>query len=170
VEDNKTRFLADEFFSLVIQATLQRSQTYDQNATDTGKDAFKDELRSLLESISESYKDKVSEDEHIKNIDRISAELSEKHAATLENGRFRIGSAQKALNLHLKYLWCLGIICEPPHCPFDSIIIKELPSSVAVNWTELDDLGKYQSLVAEAMKLSGDQSLATWELVKYNKA
>lgn len=40
---------------------------------------------------------------------------------------FRIGSAQKALNLYRKYLWCLGYIPFPPHCPFDATIIDQLP-------------------------------------------
>ncbi len=49
---------------------------------------------------------------------------------------FRVGIAQKALNLYLKYLWCLGKITEPPHCPFDSIIISEIKCNI--KWTEMD--------------------------------
>jgi hypothetical protein len=45
---------------------------------------------------------------------------------------FRVGTAQKALNLYLKYLWCLGEIKTPPHCPFDRGIIQMLPVSERV--------------------------------------
>ena len=31
--------------------------------------------------------------------------------------------------LYLKYLWCLGEICRPPHCPFDRMVIEELDVS-----------------------------------------
>ena len=54
-------------------------------------------------------------------------------------GRFRIGVAQKALNLYLKHLWCLDWIYEPPHCPFDNGIIRLLrPTPRETLWTQMD--------------------------------
>jgi hypothetical protein len=170
METHKTAFFSDAFFSLVIRATLQRSLTYEQKATDKAKREFKDDLRKMLETLSEKYHKPVSEKEHICSIELLSNELSYKHAPCLANGRFRIGSAQKAFNLHLKYLWCLGLIPEPPHCPFDSIIIKRLPATVAVNWTELDDIEKYRKMVETAQELAGNMRLASWELIEYNEA
>lgn len=170
MKKHKENFLADEFFSLVIQATFQRSPTYEEKAHDRQKVEFKYDLRGELEKLSEIYKNPVSEGDHITNIKNLSNSLSTKHSACLINGRFRIGSAQKALNLHLKYMWCLGLIPEPPHCPFDSIIIKKLPVNVAKNWTELDDIEDYKVLVNAAKLLAVDNNLPSWELVVYNEA
>src|SRR5208282_1517190 len=90
--------------------------------------------------------------------------------------QFPIGRAQKALNLFLKYLWCIGEICEPPHCPFDSVIIAKLPKGTCPSWTKLDRIGDYRNLVEAAKKFvaetkdpADDSSLATWELRKYNE-
>ena len=43
----------------------------------------------------------------MRNIVALSEGLSEDHADILAGKRFRVGTAQKALNLYLKYLWCL---------------------------------------------------------------
>ena len=93
--------------------------------------------------------------------------------ATVQRGRvyrIRIGSAQKALNLFLKYLWCIGEAPEPPHCPFDFQIISKLPPAVRCNWTELDSIETYRALVAAAKTAAAGQSLAEWELAEYNGA
>jgi hypothetical protein len=88
----------------------------------------------------------------------------------LENRRFRIGSAQKALNLYLKYLWCLGKICSPPHCPFDRQIIASLPNYTGPSWTKLVREEDYRALVEAAKAKAQDSSLAAWELRIYNNA
>jgi hypothetical protein len=82
----------------------------------------------------------------------------------LKNGRFRIGIAQKALNLYLKYLWCVGLIPMPPHCPFDSSIIGHLPECMNFNWTAIDSIDDYQKLVNSARKKADDKPIAEWEL------
>ena len=86
----------------------------------------------------------------------------------LENMAYllRHDSAQKALNLYLKLLWCLGKVKEPPHCPFDSIVISKLGKKL--NWTELDDIQPYKDLVNSARTLAGKLSIAKWELEIYN--
>jgi hypothetical protein len=48
--------------------------------------------------------DTVTKEDHIKNICMLANILTEKHYNILLNRRFRIGSAQKGLNLYLKYL------------------------------------------------------------------
>lgn len=104
------------------------------------------------------------------NISTLADTLSLLHTTVLKDGRFRIGSAQKALNLFLKYLWCIGEIPTPPHCPLDYKIIQKLPPPARRNWTEIETIDDYKSLVAEAKKLAGSQPLAEWELQLYNKA
>jgi hypothetical protein len=85
--------------------------------------------------------------------------------------RFRIGSAQKALNLYLKYLWCLGLIARPPHCPFDYRILAKLPTC-NVKWTQLDSIVKYKEIVGEAEQLAKGKrlSLADWELEEWQRS
>src|SRR5258706_16124632 len=59
-----------------------------------------------LDDLKSSYNFGVSEIEHLDNIENISDDLSIMHGAALYSGRYRIGVAQKALNLSLKYWWC----------------------------------------------------------------
>jgi hypothetical protein len=105
---------------------------------------------------------------HLKEICSLADYLTTNHSETLKNGRFRIGTAQKALNLYLKYLWCIGAIPEPPHCPFDFQIIKRLPGIRQVPWTRLDDAESYKLLVTAARRAAGPLSIARWELEVYN--
>jgi hypothetical protein len=116
------------------------------------------------------YRKTVSDDAHIASIVFLSDHLSATHRDKLHGGRFRIGTAQKALNLYLKYLWCLGLIETPPHCPFDSKVIDMLPANERVDWTALNDIEKYKGLVLSARILSRGMPLAEWELRLYNRA
>jgi len=92
----------------------------------------------------------------------------------LYGNRFRIGIAQKAFNLYLKYSWCLGKAACPQHCPFDSGIIKKLPLTEQqksdLQWTNLDCLDDYQAPVdAGRMKVKTTEhsSLSDWELEEW---
>jgi len=115
--------------------------------------------------MASAYKSPVPEDQHERNIEELAATLSTGHEKVLAKGRFRIGCAQKALNLYLKYIWCFGEIGTPPQCPFDSRIIGQLPGFEDVRWPELDKLSEYHLLVEAARKKAGAQtSLADWEL------
>lgn len=125
-------------------------------------------LQRALEEVSTAYAVPVTEAIHVVNISALAAEISEQHAAILRDRRFRIGAAQKALNLFLKYLWCLDAIPTPPHCPFDQRIIAVLPTKVRCNWTELDEVSGYQRLVDAARECAGTVPLAEWELDTYN--
>lgn len=106
----------------------------------------------------------MSEEEHLSNIKKIADDLTVNFSHCLQNRRFRIGIAQKALNLYLKYLWCVGLIPIPPHCPFDSIIIGHLPECKHLNWTAIDSIDDYQKLVNAARKKIDDKPIAEWEL------
>ncbi|HMW84121.1 MAG TPA: hypothetical protein PKA73_10355, partial [Pseudomonadales bacterium] len=101
-------FLEDEFFSMTLMATVQRGKLYRVSSGEAEKDAFRRALRSELERLTEQYSVGVSEAQHLANIENLANSLSGSHPNALNAGRFRIGSAQKALNLHLKYMWCLG--------------------------------------------------------------
>jgi hypothetical protein len=124
---HQEQFLKYEFFDCTIRGAIVRGYpVYEETVTDTEKENFREALRSSLERLIPRYCAGVSEQDHIQNIVDMSKELSEKHAGVLKNKRFRIGRAQKALNLYLKYLWCVGTVPTPPHCPFDANIIGKL--------------------------------------------
>jgi predicted house-cleaning noncanonical NTP pyrophosphatase (MazG superfamily) len=135
----KKQFLHDELFSLTLMAMVQRGKIYKATATNKERNQFHKELQRSLKEIAAEYRTDKTDEEHEKNISRLADTLSFSQHAVLREERFRIGSAQKALNLFLKYLWCLEEILPPPHCPFDAGIIRqlELPPAVPRNWTEL---------------------------------
>jgi len=162
------QFLVDEIFTLVLQGTLQRSPTYEEKVSERRKADFKQALRDDLERMALEYENPVLEETHVSNIDTLARDLSNRFRDCLLQGRFRIGSAQKALNLYLKYIWCLGKIPPPPHCPFDSIIIQRL--GCHMSWTELDRIEEYQTLVERAKQAADGRPLAEWELFEYNNA
>ena len=160
-------FLLDQFHGMVLQATVQRARIYRDGSGEPARDAFRRGLRRLLDSTASRYSEPLSESAHEQHIARIADALSAAHGDALRADRFRIGPAQKALNLHLKYLWCAGWIPEPPHCPLDRVIIELLPYRVRTNWTDLDDLDSYRRLIAAAREVAQPDSLARWELRAY---
>lgn len=167
MDGQQESFLKDEFFDFTIRGAFQvrgGSNIYDDKASSKEKEEFRDALRLSLEQLIPRYCAPVSEEDHIQNIVDLSEELSRKRAGVLKNKRFRIGIAQKALNLYLKYLWCLGKVPTPPHCPFDRNVIEELPNCSEINWTELDNPEGYRKLVAAAKEKAGTAPLAQWEL------
>jgi hypothetical protein len=166
----KKDFLTAAFLSLTLMATLRRSKTYREGVNEADRARLKDTLRKRLTELAQQYTISVGEDRHIENIQHLSNDLSKEFALILEEGRFRIGSAQKALNLYLKYLWCAEQIPAPPHCPFDSVIIDQLDDCDHINWTDLKDIEDYNRLVAAARAKARNTPLAQWELEIYNRA
>ena len=165
----KDEFISNELFSLVIQAALGRSKTYKEKLTEVQHKAFRDGFHKILDSMVIEYEQPVSSDRHIENIRCLSDDVSAKYSEYLHENCFRIGSAQKALNLYLKYLWCLNKIPCPPHCPFDAIIINRLRPDETINWTEFDSIAIYKKLVDMAHKAANGEPIAEWELNEYNK-
>jgi hypothetical protein len=170
MEKQKKRFLDDAFFSLTVRSTFKRSKTYRKGVKESDKAEFKAALRERLTKLAQQYMTDVDDDSHVKNIEHLADGLGKEFAQVLEDGRFRIGSAQKALNLYLKYLWCTEQICMPPHCPFDNTIINELPGCDSINWTTLDNIESYKRLVTAARTKAGVVPLALWELETYSSA
>ena len=168
MDAHQEQFLKDELFSLTLMATVQRAGVYSPGSRKKERKRFQTNLRSWLEKNAQSYANQVTEEEHIRNIVELSASLTSAHANVLKNGRFRIATAQKALNLYLKYLWCLGKIRSPPHCPFDFQIIAKLPNYTGPSWTKLDREEDYRALVQAAKAKAQTSSLPAWELRAYN--
>lgn len=170
MDAHQEQFLRDELFSLTLMATVQRAGVYSPGSRETERKKFQGSLRLRLEKTVQSYANQAKEEAHFRNVVELSTGLTSAHASVLKNGRFRIGIAQKALNLYLKYLWCLGKIPSPPHCPFDFQIIAKLPNYTGPSWTKLDREEDYRALVDAAKAEAQGSSLATWELRTYNNA
>lgn len=170
MDTHREQFLRDEIFSLTLTATVGRARVYKSGLSERARKPFQSALRSQLEMIARGYESEVSEEVHIQNVIGLSAALTTDHANVLRDARFRIGSAQKALNLYLKYLWCVEKIPAPPHCPFDFQIIVKLPEYVGPSWTVLDSERDYRALVVAAKAKAQGIPLAIWELQTYNNA
>ncbi len=167
---DQEQFLKDEIFSLTLMATVQRAGVYRSGSSEKDRGRFHKDFRSILEGIASQYGEHIDEEAHIRNIRDLSNRLTLDHKKVLNKGRFRIGTAQKALNLYLKYLWCLGRIPLPPHCPFDSQIIAKLSKYNGPKWTDLDTEEDYRSLVTAAKLKARGAPLAWWELRTYSNA
>ncbi len=169
--NDRDRFI--ELFACrsAVRAALGRSPgVYVKRAKVAEREAFRHDLMSLLRETAQAYRRSVTDTEHLRKIRRIRDRLTRKHRRILKGGRFRFGRAQKALNLYLKYLWCLGELPMPPHCPFDRKIIQEcgLPE---IGWAKLDDGREYRRLVAAARQQADARSMAIaeWELGLFNR-
>ena len=168
-DSHKQWFINDELFSLSLQATLQHSKTYKKGVSNKNKLEFQRDLKRRLENYSRKYSNPVSENQHIENIEMLAKEVSSAFADCLYRNIFRIGSAQKALNLYLKYLWTIGRIKMPPHCQVDSVVINLLPPSKRRQWTRMNKIQEYRELIAALKEEANGEDLALWELRNYNK-
>lgn len=186
MKDEKDAFLARGVNAFA--AAMMRDQVYA-----TGKDTphnrqkLHDTLDKCVADIvkqSNYKKGGVSERKHCANIEKLAKRVVAKCGDFLYRKRFRIGAAQKFLNVRLKELWCRGKIKAPPHCPFDRIVINALPAKAlkrcVVNWTEVNKIDDYKAWVKAfdddrdimlgGIGLSGkNATMAAWELCYYNK-
>jgi hypothetical protein len=163
-------FLGSEIFSMTLAATVRRSRLYNPSTTEKVRKPFQDSLHAQLENFAPAYRQCVTEDRHLQNIERLSSELSDRHKNVLAGGVLRIGAAQKALNLYLKYLWCLGEVDIPPHCPIDSVVLKRIRGFRDVRWTQISHIDAYIRIIEAAKAEADGIPLALWELSLYNKA
>lgn len=166
-------FMSDEILRLSIAGAFQRGRVYKKElqVTDSDREKVKQYIKNYLlnDDFIGSYANGISEEKHLKNIQNISSDFSINMGPQyLDRNHLRIGTAQKLLNLFLKYLWCLGVIKMPPHCPFDGVVINALELD-DVKWTKLDDITEYNELVKHARAVAKDKPLAEWELELFNK-
>ena len=175
IEQNKQRFIKYELGLLSLKAALSTrgagTPIYAANLRSHQRSDAKRALRSQLAKIERQYTASklVSEEEHVAFIQTVAEDLTNEIGADLHSGRFRIGIAQKLVNIHLKYLWTAGFVAEPPHCPIDGII-RDLVG-LDYEWTEDDDIDNYRSAIADLKTIAKakDQSLAVWELEAFRR-
>jgi len=166
-------FLKDEFMVLAIGAAFQRANVYGAEAGNDDRRKFREDLcESISTLVEQQYKIKrVSEDDHFKNIQELCNNISSLHGTILNDGRFRVGNCQKLLNLYLKYLWCAGLVDEPPHCPVDRIIIGKYEKNTGINWTEMADIEEYKAIIRKlnSKAKESNMTLARWDLETYGR-
>jgi len=180
-------FLEGEYLSSSISAALGRSGTYkDEEELTPGADGRPDKngptvvgkaFRAKIVELAKSYEGaSITGEEHIRNIKELAKYVSDACPQYLRKDCPRFGVAAKALTLYLKYLWCAGKAQEPPHCPFDRIVIaalhklQSLPRDLRdLSWTQMDE-GTYRQLVSEAERRLKDESLARWELKEWQNS
>lgn len=102
-------------------------------------------------------------------IRRLADCLSATCRSTLRGGRFRIGPAQKVLNMYIRYLWCLGPIPEPSRCPAYSILLKRA-GVTRIAWMRMDSLNGCLDCIAAIRHVVGERSLVEWECEVWNEA
>lgn len=171
-EDQK-RFIVYELGLLTINATLstrgKNNPVYESSVKSHQKSKPKKAIRNVLSDLEQKYIKSPSSEEHTKYIADTAARLTKDIGKYLHNNRFRIGIAQKLINLHLKYLWCSGVIQEPPHCPIDGIIRDA--ANLEYNWIISDDIEDYKAAIESLNQISQtrNETLAQWELRKFRR-
>ena len=148
---------------------------YCKSASKKDRREFGEFLRDETDTlICKQYGGKKFAGDHTANIVKLANKASKDYGRILHKGRFRIGIAQKYLNLKLKGLWSLNKIeISPPHCPFDDIILNRILGCYFQDkelWTQSEGIPKYQKWVEAAKKEAKRlkyPDIAVWELAAY---
>lgn len=168
----KNKFIENELWYLSLTGAFQRNTVYAKNIDDNNgkkKEAFKAKLKENVLEITKQYNVFVSDSEHVDNILKLIADNKDE---ILNKGKLTFGTAQKLLNLYLKYMWCTDRLTQiPPHCPIDSIILGNSKKYKYDSWTKLKCEGKYMLYIDDLREQANenDLHLAEWELMVFNR-
>lgn len=168
------KFIYREITNLAWGASVQRAKLYDSAIPpeERERDTFRTSILTYIETnLLSKYKTTCNEADHVANIQGLVNFGTTSGRKLLGSDGYKFGVAQKLLNLLLKYLWCLGYVEEPPHCPVDRIVLAKTILRGKLNWTEITTADKYNEsihairVVASAASLS----LSQWELQFYSR-
>lgn len=154
----QSRFIELELLTLAVTGAFGRASTYADDASKLARQRVRATLCQQLEMLAMRYEKGVNEAQHLHHIEQLVADVIQTHAGALKGVRLRIGPPQEALNLYLEYLWCLGKIPGPPHCPVDSIVLQAA-GATGVAWTQMDLLGAYRHCIDEIRLKAGKQGV-----------
>ncbi|SFG84557.1 hypothetical protein SAMN04487988_10917 [Algoriphagus hitonicola] len=169
IKQEQKEFLKEQLWSSTIGAATSRAgNIYKVGTTGEDKKSFKKALHEFVTEMIQNHYEATTLDEptHLKNI----KELKE-YTTRFGFVNFRFGHAQKVLNLYLKYLWCLGLVQEPPHFPVDRLIQQKMKIKNPTNWTKNMEEDDYIKVIEEARILATREnfkSIAALELSFYN--
>jgi hypothetical protein len=175
VKINQQKFLDDvdvhdecDALKNTIKASFGRNKIYNDQANPIKRRELGKALKAELQKISAQYDNAVGEEAHCKNIEGLANTITKQFGDNLNDERFKIGTAQKALNLHLKFRWCLGKQkMPPPHCPLDSRILKK--AGIYKPWTKLNCIETYKSWIKKLKDRASPESLPAWELDNWKR-
>ncbi len=172
LEKMKIDFIRREFLTLSINGAFQHNHVYEAQVSQDQKTVLKEEIYEELNKIVTEYNQSdinIDCETHITKIEGFRTWLEgkteiirpEKHG---EDGA-TFGTAQKLLNLYLKYMWCLGILNKiPPHCPLDSIILQKT-LGLKERWKKMSK-GQYDVITK---KMPNIEKIAEWELMEWEE-
>ncbi|MNN10769.1 hypothetical protein D3C81_1237020 [compost metagenome] len=171
-QNDKKRFLSYELGLLSLKAALStrngKAPVYAKGIEYHQRKKEKKVFREILNKLEHIYvKGEITEEQHVKFIEQTALDVSKELQKSLHNGRFRIGVAQKLINLHLKYLWATGYITEPPHCPIDGIIRDK--AQISYDWTTDDSIEAYERAIGDLKAVADTRTLAVWELEEFRR-
>lgn len=169
--DEKAIFIQNEILNSTLAAAFRRANVFVEEGErhdDFGKkkEVLRNIIKKYLIGLGNPYKRDV---DHLKRITDLK-ELIDKAAegqGILRDDQITIGVAQKLVNLYLKYLWCLGVIDEPPHCPVDRAVLSWVKWK-GPSWTKKEfGAPEYRDAIA-LCRDNAEPSLSRWELKKFN--
>jgi hypothetical protein len=146
-----------------LKAALQQRQNrvYSREEIGSERSSFRGELSRAIRSECARYSRRVTDSEHCAAIRNISDGLSERFGPILKDHRLRYGTSQKAFNLYLKFLWRMGKIETPPHCPVDSIVLNA--GGIIGSWTRNDSEQEYIGWIDALRENASPLCLSDWE-------
>jgi len=147
-----------------FQGALQHNSTYREGVGEKRRKEFRAEWAKMIHEKACRYvrpTQPITDIQHCETIRRISDKLSRNFEGILKESRLRFGTSQKALNLYLKYLWRLGQVATPPHCPLDSNVLAQGGASGA--WTKCDREEQYMEWINTLRKAAAPLCVAEWE-------
>lgn len=165
-------FIEDELWMLAWNASVQRASIYNKTYNENDRSEFRVSIiKYIKKEIIQNYlKKSNTEKQHYLNLQNIIDFANIKGNKVLGKNGYKAGSAQKLLNLVLKYYWCNHKAYKPPHCPIDSIVLSKLGLS-SISWTKIITVDQYKDTIEEMKKkineMFGDYDLSVWELEHY---
>lgn len=152
-------FIISEFWILSWGASVQRAKLLEKGVSEARRKRFRHQIiafaaRKLLPHCSAQ----VSDSKHCRRIAALSEYGTSIGEGVLGSSGYKIGVAQKLLNLQLKYMWCLGLSAVPPHCPVDRVMIQKTRLQNKVAWTQIETVSQYLDVIA-SLERSGRQQV-----------
>jgi hypothetical protein len=161
---NKQVFIKNELFGMSWNASVQHNKVYADDVNEKTKIDFQYFIQNYIEnSIMPMYINNINENTHNNNILHIIQNVEKAFPNIVYSGKYKVGTVQKLLDLLLKYYWCLGLIAKPPHCPIDRIILTEAKIK-DINWTEIQTIDQYKSIINKLRIEAKGNELSDWEL------
>lgn len=167
----KQKATEDIIVRLTFDGSFQRAKLYKSNASVLERKLFRQHMAVKLAGILNKIqaRKRYTDKDHYKTLVQFTLDIEKRFCHILQRGQFRLGNAQKFLNLYWKISWLLKKETKAPiHCPFDSIVIAKLDKRVRhIKWTKFDLIADYKKLVEAAKIAAGSKTISAWELELY---